>query len=66
MKKNMSGIDRIIRLILILAVGGLYYFNIINGTVAIVLMVVAVILLITTFVSSCPIYSLIGVSTRKD
>ena len=65
MKKNMSNSDRIIRLLLIAVVIGLYYFGIIAGTLAIVLFVVSAILLLTTFVNFCPLYRIFGISTCK-
>ena len=65
MKKNMSGADRVIRLLLALGVGLLYYFNVIEGTLAYVLLAVAAIFLLTSFVSICPLYSLFGIRTCK-
>lgn len=61
----MGGADRIIRTIIAIAIATLYYTNIITGTVAIVLLVIAVIFLLTSFVSFCPIYSIVGLSTCK-
>ena len=65
MKANMGTIDRTIRILLALAVGLLYYFGYISGTVAIVLGVIAVIFLLTGIVSFCPLYVPLGISTRK-
>lgn len=65
MKKNMGGIDRIIRFIAAAIIGGLFYMNSIEGTLAYVLLAVASIFVITSFVSSCPLYSLIGLNTCK-
>ncbi|WP_036386308.1 DUF2892 domain-containing protein [Muricauda sp. MAR_2010_75] len=65
MKKNMGGADRIIRIILALGVGALYYFNMITGTLAYVLLTLAIIFLLTSFISFCPLYTLFGVSTCK-
>ena len=61
----MGGADRIIRVIIAITIAALYYMNIITGTVAIVLLVFAVIFLLTSFVSICPIYSIVGLSTCK-
>ncbi|MEW6362452.1 MAG: DUF2892 domain-containing protein [Pyrinomonadaceae bacterium] len=66
MKANMGTIDRTIRILLALAVGLLYYFGYISGTVAIVLGVIAVIFLLTGIVSFCPLYVPLGISTRKQ
>ncbi len=65
MKKNMSGIDRVVRFIIAIGVGLLYYFEFIDGALAYVLMAVAVILLLTSFVSFCPLYFLFGIRTCK-
>ena len=65
MKKNMGGIDRIIRFLLAIGVGVLYFFNVIEGTLAYVLLAVAAIFLLTSFVSVCPLYSLFGIKTCK-
>lgn len=65
MKKNMGTIDRTIRTLLALLVGVLYYMNVISGTTAIILGVFAVIFLITSLISTCPLYMPFGLSTRK-
>ncbi len=65
MKKNMGGVDRIIRFTVAIGVGVLYYFGILSGTIAYVLLTLAVIFLLTSFVSFCPLYSLFGLSTCK-
>ncbi len=63
MKKNMGSIDRIVRILVALVIGILYFLNIISGTWAIVLLVVAGIFLLTGFVSFCPLYLPFGIST---
>ena len=63
MKKNMGNIDRIIRVLIALAVAGLYFGGIINGTLAIILGVAAVIFAATSLVSFCPLYAVFGIST---
>ena len=65
MKKNMGGADRTIRVILALGVGALYYFNVISGTLAYILLALAVIFVLTSFVSFCPLYTLFGINTCK-
>jgi hypothetical protein len=66
MKKNMGGADRMIRFIIAIAVAALYYFNVIEGTLAYVLLAFAAIFVLTSFVSFCPLYPLIGLNTRKE
>lgn len=65
MKKNMGGADRTIRIILALGVGALYYFDVITGTLAYVLLALAAIFVLTSFVSFCPLYTLLGINTCK-
>jgi hypothetical protein len=65
MKKNMGTADRIIRIIGAAIITGLYIFKVISGTLAIVLLIVAGIFILTSFVSFCPLYFPFGISTRK-
>ena len=65
MKKNMGSIDRISRIIFALAIGVLYFTKAIEGTAALVLGIFAIIFLITSFISFCPLYALFGISTSK-
>jgi uncharacterized SAM-binding protein YcdF (DUF218 family) len=65
MKKNMGNTDKVIRLILAIGISLLYYFDIIQGTLAYVLMALAIIFLITSFISFCPLYKAFGISTCK-
>ncbi len=61
----MGSADRIIRIALAILVAVLYFTNTISGTLALVLGAFAIIFLITSFVSFCPLYSPFGFSTRK-
>jgi hypothetical protein len=66
MKKNMGNTDRIIRVIVAAVIAGLYYTNIINGTGAVLLLVLAVIFVLTSFLGCCPLYSLLGIQTCRN
>lgn len=66
MKANMGTIDRIIRTALAILVGVLWYTGQISGTVAIVLGIIAVVFLLTSFISFCPAYALLGISSRES
>ena len=66
MKKNMSKADGIIRIIIALAIVGLWYFGIISGLLMTILIVVAAIFIITGFVNFCPLYSIFKIRTRKE
>ncbi len=63
MKKNMGSADRIIRVLIVLAIAGLYYTGILTGMVATILLVVAGVFLLTAFMSICPLYMPFGIST---
>jgi len=65
MKKNMGNIDRIVRIILALVIAGLYFVDVISGTVAIIGLALAAIFILTSFISFCPLYLPFGLSTRK-
>ncbi len=66
MKQNVGTIDRIIRIVAALAIGALYATGVISGTVAIVLGVLAVVFIATSFLGFCPLYLPFGLSTKKD
>lgn len=63
MKKNMGNIDRIVRVLAAVLIGYLYFAGIVSGTVGVALLVVAGVFVLTSLVSFCPLYSLLGVST---
>ena len=65
MKTNMGIIDRIVRLIAVAVVAGLYFTGQISGTVAIVLGILAVIFLVTSLIGFCPLYAPLKLSTKK-
>ncbi|MFD0862918.1 DUF2892 domain-containing protein [Sungkyunkwania multivorans] len=65
MKKNMGGMDRIIRFLVAAVVIALYYFEVIGGTLGYVLLGLSAVFLFTSFVSFCPLYTLVGLNTCK-
>jgi hypothetical protein len=65
MKKNVGSVDKIFRIILAAVVAILYFTGILSGTVGIVLLILAVILVLTSMISFCPIYFPFGISTAK-
>lgn len=65
MKKNMGSADRIIRTIIAIVVGILYFTGQITGTAAIILGILAIVFLLTSFVGTCPLYLPFGLSTHK-
>lgn len=65
MKLNMGVADRAIRILIAVAIGVLYATHRIGGTLAIVLGIVAVAFVLTSFFGICPLYIPLGASTRK-
>lgn len=63
MKKNMGSADKIIRLIVAAIIAILFFTNVISGTLGIVLLVLAVVFTLTSFLSFCPLYAIFGMST---
>lgn len=66
MKKNMSNTDRTIRILIAAAIFVLWLAEILTGALAVVLLILAGIFVITSFVSFCPIYRILGISSRKE
>lgn len=65
MKKNMGTSDKIIRILIAAAIGILYFTNAISGTLALVLGILAIVFIATSFVSFCPLYLRLGINTKK-
>ena len=63
MKKNMGSADRIIRLIIAAVLGFLFYNGTISGTLGIVAVAAAGVFALTSLVSFCPLYPLLGINT---
>ena len=65
MKANLGIADKIVRILAAVVIATLYFTNVITGVTAIILLIVAAILLLTSLVSFCPIYHVLGIKTRK-
>lgn len=63
MKKNMGNADKAVRILIAVAIAILYFGNIVTGTLGIVLLVLAAVFLLTSLVSFCPLYTLVGFNT---
>lgn len=63
MKKNMGNADRLVRILLAVVFAVLYFTNTVQGTVGIVLLILGGVFLLTSFISFCPLYTLIGINT---
>jgi len=65
MKKNVGSVDKMIRIFVALVVGVLIYLDVVSGTLAIVLGVVAIVFLLTAFFGFCLIYKPLGINTCR-
>ncbi|MDG1572214.1 DUF2892 domain-containing protein [Robiginitalea sp. M366] len=63
MKKNMGMADRVIRFIVAAIFAVLYFTGTVTGTPGIILLVLAGVFLLTSFVSFCPLYAPFGINT---
>ena len=59
----MGNADRAIRVIIAILVAVLYFTNVISGTLGLILLIVAGVFVLTSLISFCPLYSLIGLNT---
>jgi hypothetical protein len=65
MKANLGMFDKVVRILAAVAIATLYFMNVITGTTAIILLIVAIIFVLTSLISFCPLYYLLGIKTRK-
>lgn len=63
MKKNMGSTDRLLRIVVVIALALLIYFEVVQGALAYVLMAVMGIFVLTSVVSFCPLYTIFGLNT---
>ena len=66
MKRNMSKIDRIIRVILAAVFAYLYFSGIVTGAFGVMLLVLGAVFLLTSIVAFCPLYTIFKISTYKS
>ena len=65
MKKNMGTLDKYIRMALASVVLLLAIFNVINGTLAYILIGIAMVFALTSLFGFCPLYLPFGINTNK-
>lgn len=65
MKKNMGSTDTTIRLVFAVIFAALYFANVVTGTFGVILLILAVLFALTSLVSFCPLYILVGINTCK-
>jgi hypothetical protein len=66
MKKNMGTADKAIRIVIAAIVVGLFYAEVITGTLGIVLLVLSGVFVLTSLISFCPLYTLFGINTCSN
>ncbi len=66
MRSNIGFIDKIIRVTLSLTIALVVFSQLITGTWAIALFLVAYMLLVTSFRGNCPFYRLTGINTNRN
>lgn len=59
----MGSTDKIIRFVLAAVFVGLYFTGTVTGTFGYVLLALAAIFVLTSLVSFCPLYAIVGLST---
>jgi len=63
MKKNMGKTDKIIRSLVAILIAILFFTNILTGTLGVILLIIAAVFLLTSFISFCPLYAPFGITT---
>lgn len=66
MKRNMSNLDRIIRIAVASVFVYLYFSGTISGVLGIILLVLGAVFVLTSVVAFCPLYVPFKFSTHKD
>lgn len=62
----MGKLDKTLRIAVAAIIAILYFTHVINGTLAIVLGIFAIIFLLTSLVGSCPLYIPLKINTNKE
>ncbi|MDD2798358.1 MAG: DUF2892 domain-containing protein [Bacteroidales bacterium] len=65
MKTNVGTIDKVVRFLVAVVIIGLYFANVISGTIAIIGLVLAIVFILTGLISFCPLYLPFGINTGK-
>lgn len=66
MKRNLGNADKIIRLLIGAITLILYFTGMTSGTTGLILIAVGVILALTSLINWCPIYAILGISTKSS
>lgn len=63
MKKNVGPADKLIRLVIAAIIAILFFLEVITGTLGLILLIVAGVLVLTSLISFCGLYALLGINT---
>ena len=63
MKPNMGNTDRIIRVLIAAVFAYLYFSGTVTGTLGLILLILGGVFVLTSLVSFCPLYTLVGINT---
>ena len=66
MKKNLGTPDRVIRILLAVVLAYVYFGGWVTGTVGMLLLAVGIVLVLTSVVSFCPLYKILGLSSARN
>lgn len=65
MKRNLSNVDRILRVVVAALFAYLYFAGLVTGGLGIVLLVLGAVFAVTAVVGYCPLYTVFKFSTYK-
>ncbi|MCW7457498.1 DUF2892 domain-containing protein [Leptospira bandrabouensis] len=65
MFQNMGLYDRIIRVVVGLVLGGLYLTGVVEGTTALVLLIIGLVMIVTSAIGFCPAYLPFKITTKE-
>ena len=65
MKLNMGSPDRIVRILIAIIIAVLLFTNVLQGALAVILGIIAIIFIVTSVIGFCPLYVSFGMSTKK-
>lgn len=59
----MGTTDKLIRVMIAAVFAILYFTNVVSGTLGIILLIIGGVFLLTSVISFCPLYTLLGINT---
>ena len=63
--RNIGGVERILRVSIAIIAVILYMKGVLIDNLGVSAMIAAAVLILTSFISFCPLYAILGVSTNK-